>query len=411
VLEKEFVLHTPEQAWSSIVAQVAVLPAVARPIGEALGHVLAEPVLADRDLPPADRSTMDGVAVRAADLANGPVTLSVIGEVAAGTPACPLVAEGTCARIFTGANLPPGADAVVRVEDTRAAGPDRVSLTTAERQGANILRRGQQARQGDVLIPAGAVLGPAQLACCIAAGYAEARVVRKAKVAVITTGRELLDPGVPASPHHERDSNRALIASALLSAGFEVVRVERVSDERAAVADQLGRALAVADAVVLSGGVSAGAYDFVPGAVTDVGARTLVHGVTMKPGRPFLFALSPEGRPIFGLPGNPLSSAVGLHELVLPALRRMSGVRESDCRPSMRARLRENLANSAGCQSHVLAALAWTAQGAEVAAVWSQGSGDVVAGARSDGTILVPADVRLLDAGSLVDFRPWRAWP
>jgi molybdopterin molybdotransferase len=387
------------------------MPERVRPLTGALGCVLAEPVLADRDSPAADRSAMDGYAVRAADLTAGQTSLNVIGEVAAGSPARPTVLPGSCARIFTGANLPPGADAVVPVEDTRADAPDRVVFAVPIAAGANILRKGENARRGEILVPAGTTLGAGHLTVAASAGHPELRVRDRPKVAVITTGRELLDPSAQPSDHQERDSNQTLILASLAAAGFLAMSAERVSDERAAVTDCLRAALRGADAVVLSGGVSVGAYDFVPAAVSDVGARTLIHGVRMKPGKPFLFALAPEDRPIFGLPGNPLSAAVGLHEFVLPALRRMSGIPEPGCRPIVRARLRERIVNKPGRDRYVLAALSFTPLGPEVAAIASQSSADVVAGARADGTIVVPADVGTVEADALVDFRPWRSWP
>lgn len=399
---------TPQQAWQTIVAHVAALPAHKRTLAQALGHVLAEPVVGDRDMPPADRSAMDGFAVRATDIDAPPVTLSVVGEVAAGSPARPAVSAGTCARIFTGGNVPPGADTVVKVEDTHEPVTNQITFTRAEHKGANILRRGENARHGGVIVPAGVVLDAAKLAGCAAAGYAEVQVLGKPRVALITTGRELLDPGVPPAPHQERDSNRVLIAASVSAAGFPVVQAERVTDERAAVAEALHAALAAADAVVLSGGVSVGAYDFVPAAVGDVGARTLIHGVSIKPGKPFLFARTSEGQPIFGLPGNPLSATVGLHEFVLPALRHMAGVATTSCRPVVRARLSEDMANKPGRPRCVLAKLTWTQHGAEVAVQASQSSADVVAGAQADGYIVVPADAHSLNAGVWVDFRPWR---
>lgn len=402
---------TPQQTWASMTAHLKIVPAAPRPSAHALGLVLAEDIVADRDLPPADRSAMDGFAVRAADVVRAPATLSIVGEVAAGSGAAPLVGRATCARIFTGANLPPGADTVVQVEHTEPAGPDRVTVVVVPRQGANVLKRAENAGQGSVLVPAGCVLGSAQLAACAAAGYDEIRVHGRPNVAVITTGRELLDPAAQADAHQERDSNQLMLVSALNAAGFTVTFVARVSDERAAVADQLRAALAAADAVVLSGGVSVGAYDFVPAAAADVGARTLVHGVAMKPGKPFLFALAGGDRPLFGLPGNPLSAATGLHEFVLPALRRMSGWSEDSCQPRVRARLRDAVPSQTGRQRYLLARLAWGADGAEAHVVPSQSSGDLVAGARADGAVVIPADAQDLGAGTLVDFRPWRSWP
>jgi len=404
-------LLTPQQTWSVITAHIARLPTCALPLDQAIGHVLAEPVYADRDLPPANRSAMDGFAVRADDLAHLPVTLPVAGEVAAGSPATPEVARGTCVRIFTGGNLPPGADTVVIIETTREADPGEVTFTATERSGANILLQGENAKQGSVLVPAGRTLGPVHLGVCAAAGRTQVRVFGKPRVAIITTGRELLDPGAVAGAHQERDANGPLLAATLMANGFVVASSTRVSDEREAIIEQLRSALNRADAVVLSGGVSVGAFDFVPTAVTSVGARVLVHGVAMKPGKPFLFALAPGGRPIFGLPGNPLSAATTLHEFVLPALRLAAGWSGEESRPLVRARLREAIPNKPGRQRFALATLAWSADGPEVAPEPSQSSADLAAGARADGTIIVPSDASGLDAGELVDFRPWRSWP
>ncbi len=410
-LGRESNLLTPQQTWSSISAHLTGLPVGALPLEEALGHVLAEAVYADRDLPPADRSKMDGFAVRAADVRNAPIDLPVVGEIAAGSSAAPFVAPATCARIFTGANLPPGADTVVKMEDTRQARAGEVRFTGPEKQGAHILRQGENARQGSEIVPMGVVLRAIHIGLCAAAGLSELRVRRKPRVAVITTGHELVAPGAAVGAHQERDANGPMLRAAIVAGGFQVVSAHRVSDDREAIVERVRQALAVADAVVLSGGVSVGAYDFVPAAVTAVGARTLVHGVAMKPGKPFLFALAPEGQPIFGLPGNPLSAAIGLFEFVLPALRRLAGWPEPECRPLVCARLGGPLASEPGSQRFVLATLAWASSGPEVTAVSSQSSADLAAGSRADGVLIVPADARGIDAGAQVDFRPWRVWP
>jgi molybdopterin molybdotransferase len=404
-------LLTPQQAWSSVLAHARVLPVEDLPAASALGHVLAEPVVADRDMPPADRAAMDGFAVRAADLASPPVTLPVVGEIAAGSAATPAVSQGTCARIFTGANAPPGADSVVMVETTRETGPGEVTFQASVDEGANILRRGENARQGGELVPAGGVLNAIHLGMAASAGRTRLRVIRKPRVALIATGRELLAAESAAEAHQERDSNGPLLVAAVTVAGFAVVGTRRVPDELDAVVSALREALASADVVVTSGGVSVGAYDFVPAAVQAVGATTVFHGISMKPGKPFLFATGAGGRLIFGLPGNPLSAATGFFELVLPALRRMAGWAETDCRPLVRARLREAVANKPGRQRYALATLAWTSSGPEITPVDSQSSADLAAGARANGAIIVPAESRGLQAGEWVDFRPWREWP
>jgi molybdopterin molybdotransferase len=387
------------------------LPATEVPADEALGHVLAETLLADRDMPPADRSAKDGFAVRAADLRLMPVTLPIVGEVAAGSSAAPVVTDGTCARIFTGANVPPGADTVVQVEDTRSAGTGEVTFVRAEPAGANILRQGENARAGRELVLAGRVLGALHIAIAAATGRTSLLVFRRPRVAIIATGRELVPPEAEVGAHQERDANSPMLAAAFRAAGISVASACRVSDDLDAVTAALRRGLASADAVVLSGGVSVGAYDFVPAAITAVGASPQVHGVAMKPGKPFLFATAPDSRLVFGLPGNPLSAATTLHEFVLPALRRMAGWPEADCRPLVRARLLEAIANTPGYQRYVLATLAWNTSGPEVTPVGSQSSADLAAGARADGAVIVPADARGLDQGLLVDFRPWRVWP
>jgi molybdopterin molybdotransferase len=411
VLGKESILLTPQQAWSSILTHTTCLPATEVSADEALGHVLAEPLLADRDMPPANRSARDGFAVRAADLLRIPVTLPIVGEVAAGSPAAPVVTEGTCACIFTGANLPPGADTVVQVEDTRSAGAGEVTFVRAEPAGANIMRQGENARAGRDLVAAGSVLGSLQIAIAAATGRTRLRVFRRPRVAIIATGRELLPPEAEMGAHQERDANGPMLAAAFRAAGISVASACRVSDDLDAVIAALRQGLASADAVVLSGGVSVGAYDFVPTAITAVGASPQVHGVAMKPGKPFLFATAPDSRLVFGLPGNPLSAATTLHEFVLPALRRMAGWPEADCRPLVRARLREAIANTPGSERYVLATLAWNTSGPEVTPVGSQSSADLAAGARADGAVIVAPDARGLDQGALVDFRPWRVWP
>jgi molybdopterin molybdotransferase len=403
-------LQTPQQTWVAILNSLPA-PAVAElPLAKAMGHVLHEPVCADRDLPPAPRSTMDGFAVRTVDLRTAPVTLPVLGDIAAGSASVLAVAPGTCVRIFTGANLPPGADAVVKLEDTRAAGPGHVTFEHSESEGANVRRQGEDAREGSDLVPEGRVLDAVQIGMCASVGVSRLKVLRKPRVAVVTTGGELLGPGAVVGAHQERDANGPMLSAALLAGGFAVVSAQRVSDEREAIAAKLHEALAAADAVIASGGVSVGAYDFVPAAVTAVGARTVVHGVAMKPGKPFLFAIAPAGQPIFGLPGNPLSAATGLHEFVLPALRRMAGFPEAACRPLLRARLQGAIANPTGLERHFLGTLMQTRSDMEVALVPSQSSADLAAGARADGSIIVPADVHALAASSLVGFRPWRMW-
>lgn len=400
-----------EETWSRILRRCPSLSESEVPLDDAAGSILAEPVRADRDQPPADRSAMDGFAVRAADLAVLPARLSIVAEVAAGCAASPDIATGTCARIFTGANVPAGADTVVKVEDTRALGDDTVEIVVSERRLANIFKRGENARQGDVLVAAGCLLNAMTIGACAAAGRTHLRIRRKPRVAIVATGRELRQPGSETGPHQERDSNSPMLKAAVRAAGFTISSVHRVADELSAIEGVLASCLTEADAVVLSGGASVGKYDFVPAAVHNVGADILIHGVAIKPGKPFLFAVAANGVCIFGLPGNPLSAATGLHEFVLPALRAMAGYRPQDCRSLLHARLRSAVASKPGRREFVLADLVWTSSGPEVDPIETHSSADLAAGAKADGVVVVPEDVRGFEAGAMVAFRPWRTWP
>ena len=402
---------SPQEAWSKIRASCLVLPEVEVPLAAARGCVLAETVLADRDQPPADRSAMDGFAVRAADLSTLPARLRVIGEVAAGSADAPAVLPGTCVRIFTGANVPDGADAVVKVEDTRALDGAATEFLLPIGARANIFQRGENARKGDTLVSQGHALGAMHIGVCATAGRTHVRIRRRPRVAIIATGRELLAPGAKTGPHQERDSNSSMLEAAIEAAGFAITSMHRISDDVRIIEESLRACLAQADAVVLSGGASVGKYDFVPAVVRKLGADLLVHGVAMKPGKPFLFAVAAGGVCVFGLPGNPLSAATCLHEFVLPALRHMSGKGEQDCRPVLHARLRAALASKPGRQRFALATVGWTAAGPEVEPVDCHSSADLAAGAKADGVIMVPADADGLAAGSVVAFRPWRSWP
>jgi molybdopterin molybdotransferase len=410
VIGKETRLITPNEALRIILECVRPLGIVRKPLDDARGYCLAENVLADRDIPPADCSTMDGYAVRSSDLAKCPRSLRLIGEVAAGSPARPRVRPGTCVRVLTGANIPPGADAVVMVEETEEAG----GLVTFQKKapaGSNIRRRGEEAKRGAVLLRKGMVLSPVQIGLCAAVGKAEITVYARPDVAVLCTGEELRPVGARVRVHELRNSNGPALLAALGSHGYTNVSFNAVSDDMRVLARELEEAAARCNAVLVTGGVSVGKYDFVPEAVAQIGATVRFHGVAMKPGKPFLYATLSGNRHIFGLPGNPLSTMTGFYEFVLPALRRMSGVPEKECRPTMRLPLSRALRSTKGRVECVLGQLHWRKKGPLVRPLKSHGSSDLVAGAQADGVVVVPASVQELPAGSLVEFRPWRAQP
>lgn len=284
------------------------------PLLDAAGRFLATPARASRAAPPFTCSAMDGYAVRHADV-RGPVELMVREVLYAGDlPAAPL-APGEAARIFTGAPLPPGADAVVREESAEARG-DRVLFRHEARPGENVRSAGEDVAAGGEALPSGARIGPRQLALLEAVGCLEVEVHRRVRVALLSTGDELVKGRTP-------DSNGAALAGLLSECGFEVRRAA-VGDDAPALREALSRALEGADALVTLGGVSVGEKDLVAGCLGDLGAEIRVHGVPMKPGKPFLFALL-GGRPVLGLPGSPSACLVAFEVFARPALLRLAG--------------------------------------------------------------------------------------
>ncbi len=398
----------PNDAWRTLMGCVTPLPVEPCALDRCLYRFLAQPVLADRDIPAADRAAMDGYAVRADDVASAPTTLRVVGEVAAGSAARPALTCGQCVRIFTGANVPPDADAVVMVEDTTAPFDDAVTLLKPAQRGQHILRRGENARLDDVLLPQGAALDAVALAVCAAVGCVEPLVRARPRVAVITTGAELKQPEERVGVHEIRDSNGPMLVAAVAEHGFGPATCVSASDDFKELLLALRQALGTATVVLVTGGVSVGKYDLVPDVIREAGGTIRYHGVAMKPGKPQLFATAENGRTIFGLPGNPLSVLTGFHEFVLPALRSLAGCPETACRRVLRLPLLTGVTTK-GRQLHFLPGrLVQTAGGTTAESIPNAGSADLVAGSKADGMILVPAGVSSLPAGAIVEFRPWR---
>jgi len=335
------------------------LPAFTVDLSDAAGLVLAAPVRSRLIVPSWDNSAMDGFAVRAADLATAsgdvPVVLRVLGDVPAGRPPGAAVEPGTALRITTGAMLPPGADAVVPVEDTDAdAGaadlPAWVAIRAAARRGANVRLAGSDVAAGAPLLPAGRACDPAAIALLAATGSAAVEVHRRPRVAVISTGDELVPPGEPLGPAQIHDSNGLSLAAQAAEVGADVRRLGIARDTLPDLLALVREAVAWADVVVLSGGVSVGAHDHVKAAFSAVGSMSLWR-VAIKPGRPFAFARAHAGErtiALFGLPGNPVSVYVTFELFVRPYLRLLAGHPEPFDRPVRRARLAEPLRGSSG---------------------------------------------------------------
>ena len=292
-------------------------------LADAGGLVLAAAVGADEIVPPFDNTAVDGYAVRAADVAATPVELVVVDEIAAGAAPSRAVGAGEAIRIMTGAPMPPGADAVVMVEDSERVGDSGVRIGRSVAVGSSIRRAGDDIRIGDELFREGTEITPAVKAVLASVNARRIRVHRRARVAVLSTGDELVDDGSPLEPGQIRESNKMMLAALLHETGCDVVDLGVVRDDEAELEAVLRAAAAECDAIVSSGGVSMGDYDVVKAVLGRIADMTWMQ-IAIKPAKPFAFGRL-EQTPIFGLPGNPVSSLVSFELLARPALRRMMG--------------------------------------------------------------------------------------
>ena len=329
-----------DDALARILASVPGLPAVDAPLLDALGLVLAEDIAADRDVPPFRNSAMDGYAVRGDDVASAPVELRVVGEVAAGAFPDRAVGPGEAMRIMTGAPIPDGADTVVRVEDTDNAS-DVVTITAATPKGMATRQAGEDLRKGETVLTKGTVLRAAEIGLLASVGRARIRVRKRPRVAVFSTGDEIVDLDQPMDRGQIHDSNRYTLASAIRAAGAEPWVRGIVRDSPDVLRAALREAVA-ADAIVTSGGVSVGDHDHLKPVLSELGTIDF-WAIAIRPGRPLAFGELKDGErrvPIFGLPGNTVSALVTFEIFVRPALLRMQG-RQNVARPRTKARLTE----------------------------------------------------------------------
>ncbi len=371
----------------------------------ALGRVLAREIAADRDYPPFDRSTRDGFAVRTADLANLPATLRLAGEIKAGDAwAGGALGAGECVQIMTGAAVPPGADAVVMIEHTRPSKTE-VLFERAAEQGQNIVPRGSEARAGQELLGSGQRLGYAELALAAQVGAARVEVFRQPRVALLSTGDEVVDIAVQPGPFQIRNSNCVSLAAQAELAGAEPLVLGNAPDRIEDLRRLIDQGLAT-DALVLSGGVSMGKYDLVETVLRDLGTEFHFDAVAIRPGRPAVFGVC-RGKPVFGLPGNPVSTMVTFELFVVPALDLLSGTAP---RPLalFHAKLANPVKQKAALTHFLPARVSWPSGEAVVEELPWQGSGDIVALAQAN-CFLVVRDARLaMAAGELCEVLPRR---
>jgi molybdopterin molybdotransferase len=404
VTEAADALVPVEEHLARVLAGIGPLSPLDLTILDAHGCVLAEDVTSGFPLPPFDNSGMDGYAVRAADCAGAadgsPVTLPVVGDIAAGSSGAYTVQPGLCVRIMTGAPLPAGADAVVPVEWTDG-GVATVVIRQAPSVGNAIRRAGEDAPSGAKVLPAGTHLGATQIGLLAAVGRDRVFARPRPRVVVLSTGSELLEPGEPLSFGKIPDANSSLLTTAAREAGAIAYRVGIVPDDPRVFLSTLEDQLIRADLVVTSGGVSVGAYDVVKEAIGRMG-EVRFDRVAMQPGMPQSHGvIGPERTPFFGLPGNPVSAYVSFEVFVRPAIRRMLGV-EPIHRPTVRARLRGSLTSPPGKRSFARAHMTVEKGVYSVEPIGGSGSHLIASLAGANSLVVVPEDVTQLDDGATV---------
>jgi molybdenum cofactor synthesis domain-containing protein len=312
------------EARSAILEHVRVLESEDVSLDDALGRALAQDATAPNDVPPFHASAMDGYAIVAADTAGGSAQLELIGEAKAGTAADVAVRPGTAVRISTGAPIPDGADAIAQQELT-SVDDGTVTVAQAIRLGCHVRPAGEDIRAGELIVPAGSLLGPAELGVLASVNIPRPRVVRPPRVAIVGTGDELTDPGKPLAPGAIRDSNGPALGGAVHRAGGELVARMRARDDLEATVAVLSAALRDVDLLITTGGVSVGPHDHVRPALARLGFEEIFAGVKLKPGKPTTFAVGEDGTLVFALPGNPVSALMAFRLFVVPAMDAMLG--------------------------------------------------------------------------------------
>lgn len=402
-----------DAALRAILAEVAPLPAVAVPILDALGLVLAETIVATENIPPFRNSAMDGYAVRAADIATAsrahPTTLRVIGESPAGYAPSGEVGPGTAIRIMTGAPLPPGADTVVRFEETdeptRGHAPqvsqerDEIGIAVAQRRWSNVREAGEDIRAGETVLHPGGVLRPPEMGILAALGRATVQVHRRPIVAIVSTGDEVVDLGATPRPGQIRNSNSYTLA-ALVQRYGGIPRLLGVARDTVADLTATLTAARDADLIVTSGGVSVGDYDMVKDVLRAEG-EIAIWQVRMKPGKPLAYGQLGD-KPFLGLPGNPVAAYVSFELFARPIILRQLGHTVLD-KPTVTARLAAPVDNRGGRRHFVRAEVTEGPRGPVVRPTGEQGSGVLTALIRANGLLVVPDGTERLDVGDLAE--------
>lgn len=394
-----------EEALAIVIEKTGEVAAEGIALAESVGRILRSPIISDLDLPPFDRARMDGYAFAAISTAgatsDNPVRLSEVGEVAAGGFFEGRICQGEAIRIMTGAPVPAGADAVERIEVIEVPGDGSIILRNTVPAGRNITPRGLEVLSGSIVSDGGERITPALTATLATFGYASVTVSRRPRIALISTGNELVEVEVHPGPGQIRDSNTYALAGYVRESGGEIVSTSVIVDDFDSTARAIRSALDDADVVLLSGGVSMGDYDLVKPALRRTGAEVHFEKVAMHPGKPTVFATHAE-KLVFGLPGNPVSVAVAFHLFVRPALQKLQRSSLIEL-PRVFAFATRDLKGAPPRRSHQPARITISNGRAEIEPVKWSGSGDLVGFMRANALLIVPENRASIAAGDLVE--------
>lgn len=393
-----------EEARSRVLAEAIPLPLESRPLADVLGLVLGEDIVASHDVPPFDNSGMDGFALKAADTVEAspeqPALLAVTVVIPAGQTAASPIRSGEAAKIMTGAPVPEGADAVIQCELTEDLG-DQVKVLEPVRPGKNVRRAGEDVSAGDRVLIAGALLGPPEIGLIASLGYPAVMVHRVPRVAIISTGSELVELDQPLGPGQIRNSNSYALRAQCRQLGVEADVLGIVPDDYESTRAMVEKGLEY-DVLLTSGGVSVGEFDFVKDVQDELGVERRLWGVAMKPGKPLVFGV--RGRTLaFGLPGNPVSAMVSFELFVKPSLLRLMGHRRA-VRPTYRAVIAEDITASDN-RTYVVRVRAWREDEVwHISSTGPQGSGMLRSMVGANGLAFIPGGPHGVRAGNQVEF-------
>ncbi len=378
------------------------------PTEQALGRVLAESITAKDPLPPFARSTVDGYAVRAADTHGAssglPAYFKLIGEVRMGSETELELDEGQAVIVHTGGMIPAGADAVVMLEDTQQIDQSEIEVLKPIGGGGNVLQRGEDVEVGDAVLTAGMRLRAQEIGGLMALGVTEVQVSPRPRVAILSTGDEVVPPSEQPTAGQVRDVNSYSLSALLETAGATPVRYGIIADQAEVLSEYAHKAYAETDMLLITAGSSVSERDITAEVVSQLGSPgILVHGVSMRPGKPTILAMC-DGKPVAGLPGNPVSAIVASGLFVLPAVRKLLGITGPEWQPVIDARLTGNVASTAGREDYLPVQLQVTPEGIKAEPVFGR-SNLIFTLVRADGLVRIPPDSTGLEAGASVEVR------